>query len=152
MAGQRPVEGGRALLFERLVDLAPGEGEGRPFLLHDRDGLKASVAAELAALLATRLSRPLALPPGQERTTLDYGIPDAAGLAPGDAEGRAAFATAIQAAILAFEPRLVAPAVTLSPDPARSDGLLARIEAQLRCGGEMEPVSFALALGSSDES
>ncbi|MEO0034442.1 MAG: hypothetical protein RLZZ501_465 [Pseudomonadota bacterium] len=152
MAGQRPVEGGRALLFERLVDLAPGEGESQPFLLHDRDGLKASVAAELAALLATRLSRPLAPPPGRERTTLDYGIPDAAGLAPGDAEGCAAFAAEIRAAIQAFEPRLVAPRVALSPDPARSDRLLARIEADLRCGGEMEPVSFALALGSHDES
>ncbi|MFD2233139.1 type VI secretion system baseplate subunit TssE [Phaeospirillum tilakii] len=139
-------------MFERLVDLAPGEGESQPFLLHDRDGLKASVAAELAALLSTRLSRPLALPPGQDRTTLDYGIPDAAGLAPGDAEGRAAFAAEIQAAILAFEPRLETPRVTLSPDPARSDGLMARIEAHLRCGDEMEPVSFALALGRGDES
>jgi len=152
MAGLRPVDGGRALLFERLVDLTPATGERQPFVFHDRQGVMDSVAGELERLLATRLSRPETVPPEAERTTLDYGIPDAAGLAPADQDGRAALAAAIAAAVRVFEPRLVEPRVTLRPDPAHSDALVAVIEAGLGCGGGIEPVSFSLALrGPADE-
>lgn len=151
MAGLRPVAGGRALLFERLVDLEPGRPEVRPFILHDRTGLKASVAIELERLLSTRLSLPPADLERRERTTLDYGIPDGAVIAPADSESRKVLAAQIEAAILAFEPRLIDPHVTLRQTSDRNDTLVADIAAQLEISGLLEPVSFAIPLGTGND-
>lgn len=155
MGGARPVEGGRALLFERLVDLEPGRGEAAPFLLHDRDGLKASVAFELERLLSTRAPLAAEAMAGRERTTIDYGIPDWAVVSPGDGQSRTRFAAQIAEAVRAYEPRLAEPKVTLRQVPERGDALVCEISGLLAIGSLMEPVSFALALdggGSADMS
>lgn len=151
MAGLRPVAGGRALLFERLVDLEPGLREARPFILHDRAGVKASVRAELERLLSTRLSLPPSELAGRQRSTVDYGIPDGANVSPADPDGRALLATRITAAITAFEPRLAAPAVRLVQAADRGDRLIAEIDATLAIEGLLEPVSFTISLGDDHE-
>lgn len=102
MAALAAVEGGRALLFERLVDLAPGQREPMPFILHDRDGLKASLAFELERLLSTRVPVAVDVLAGRERSTVDYGIPDGALTTPADPEARGRLATQIVQAIAAF--------------------------------------------------
>lgn len=147
MAGPRPVEGGRALLFERLVDVEPGRREARPFVLHDRAGVKASVASELERLLSTRVPVPAAELERRERTTIDYGIPDGALAAPGDPEARKRLADQIAAAIRAFEPRLAEPSVELRLAGDRGDALTAEISGTLAVAGLIEPVSFSIALG-----
>lgn len=151
MAGPRPVSGGHALLFERLIDLEPGLREARPFILHDRVGLKASVRAELERLLSTRLS----LPPSQlvqrHRSTVDYGIPDGATISPADPDGRAVLASQITAAIEAFEPRLRQPAVRLVQSTERGDRLVAEISAELAIEDTLEPISFTIPLGDDHE-
>ena len=56
MRDPKPVEGGRALLFERLTDADPRSPmeEARPFRVHEHQELKESVRRELACLLNTR--------------------------------------------------------------------------------------------------
>mgnify|MGYP001809593406 FL=1 len=151
MAGPRPVEGGRALLFERLVDLEPGQGEARPFVLHDGPGLRESVRTELERLLSTRLS----LPPGdlahRHRSTIDYGIPDGAVISPADPLGRALLAEQIATAIRSFEPRLLEPAVSLHTQPERGESLIAEIAGHLDLGPLLEPICFAIPLGNDHE-
>lgn len=151
MAGLRPVTGGRALLFERLVDLEPGLREARPFILHDRAGVKASVRAELERLLSTRLSQPPSLLVERQRTTVDYGIPDGANVSPADPDGRILLASQINAAIKVFEPRLIDPAVQLVQPADRGDRLVAEIDARLAIEGLLEPVSFTIPLGNAHE-
>lgn len=151
MAGLQPIEGGRALLFERLIDMEPGQREGKPFILHDRNGLMRSVATELERLLSTRLSVPPHELDKRQRSTLDYGIPDGAAVSPADPQGCLVLAAQIQATIIAFEPRLQDPLVELRPLPARGNALIANISAHLVIDGLLEPVSFAIPLGAGDE-
>lgn len=151
MAGLRPVTGGRALLFERLVDQEPGLREARPFILHDRAGLKSSVRAELGRLLSTRLSQAPSELTQRQRSTVDYGIPDGANVSPADPEGRLVLATQITAAIQAFEPRLIDPVVRLVQGTDRGDRLVAEIDASLAIEGLLEPISFTIALGNYHE-
>lgn len=148
MSALAPVEGGRALLFERLVDLAPGQGEARPFVLHDRDGLKTSLAFELERLLSTRVPVAIEVLTGRQRTTIDYGIPDGALTVPADPTGRQRLAEQVRAAIAAFEPRLLDPQVNLRLAEGRGDALVAEISGWLDMAGQREPVSFAVPLGA----
>ena len=147
MAALAAVEGGRALLFERLVDLDPGRSEAQAFILHDRTGLMASVRFELERLLSTRVPVPVEVLAGRERTTVDYGIPDGALVTPGDPECRARLGDHIRAAIAAFEPRLGQPSVTVRLAGGRGDAVVADISGFLDMAGQREPVSFAVAIG-----
>ena len=151
MAGPGRVEGGRALLFERLIDLEPGLREARPFVLHDRAGLKASVRAELERLLSTRLSVPPSRLAQRQRSTVDYGIPDGATVSPADPDGRAQLAAQIAAAIAAFEPRLLRPVVQLVQTSDQGNRLFAQIDATLAIPALLEPVSFTIPLGNDHE-
>ncbi|MBR9972007.1 type VI secretion system baseplate subunit TssE [Magnetospirillum sulfuroxidans] len=151
MAGLQPIEGGRALLFERLIDGEPGQREGKPFILHDRNGLMRSIATELERLLSTRLSVPPRALEKRQRGTLDYGIPDGAIISPADPQGCLVLAAQIQAAIVVFEPRLQDPLVSLRPVATQGNALIADIAAHLVIDGLLEPVSFAIPLGAGDE-
>ena len=147
MSSLAPVEGGRALLFERLVDLDPGRGEAPPFVLHGRDGLRASLAYELERLLSTRVPVAVEVLAGRQRTTIDYGIPDGALTVPADPGGRQRLAEQVRLAILAFEPRLHEPTVSMRLAEGRGDSLVADISGWLEMGAQREPVSFAVSLG-----
>ena len=145
MRDPKPVEGGRALLFERLVDSEPRsrEEEAQPLRVHDREELKESVRRELARLLNTRSSVPSHLLLGaQERTVLDYGIPDFSSLSAQSGDDQNRLARIIAQAITAFEPRLRDVQVLVERVRANDRALLLRINAVLAVGLFAEPVSF----------
>ena len=151
MATQRPdQEGARALLFERLDDGDPWSPEARPFRVHDRDGLLASVARELSRLLNTRCPVAPAELAGRERTVLEYGLADWSPAAARDPAARRALEAAARTAIEAYEPRLRAVRVTARPVPGRDRELFLTVDGELAAEGADEPVSFPIVLAGPD--
>lgn len=149
MASLRPAESGRATLFERLVDLEPGQREAEPFILHDREGVRKSVALALERLLSTRAPVAADVLEKRERTTIDYGIPDHSLTSPQDGAARDRLARHIADAIRAFEPRLTDPVVTVRLSDARSDALVAEISGHLTIGMAVSPALFAIPVGGA---
>lgn len=99
--------GAPALLFERLVDDEPHlTEESPPFRVLSRQELWKSVRRELGRLLNTRCPVPLDLLGREERTVINYGIPDFTSLSPLNADDRKLIASTIEQTITAFEPRL----------------------------------------------
>jgi type VI secretion system protein ImpF len=151
VAGLRRTEGAPAPLFDRLADtgsavtVADGSVTAARGRMLDRAALMASVARELEHLLGSRASLPADALDGRRRSTIDYGIPDVSVYAL-DGHGPAEMARRIGDAILAYEPRLARPRVTIEPDPLRRDGAFVRIEGALLLGPVMEPVVFRLPL------
>ncbi|HEX8430046.1 MAG TPA: type VI secretion system baseplate subunit TssE [Longimicrobium sp.] len=140
-------EGGRALLFERLEDRDPWSSEARPFRVHDRDGLRESVAREVSRILNTRCGlRPADLV-GRERTVLEYGLPDWSPEHGRDAGACAVLEAEARRAIEAYEPRLREVRVKAEPVVGRERELRLTVQAVLDAGGAREPVSFPVMLG-----
>src|SRR5215510_1066512 len=107
MADPKPIAGARALLFDRLVDVPPDwEQHKQPLRILNRDQLKASVRRELGRLLNTRCSIPLHRLGAEERSVINYGIPDFSSLSPHNADDHALIASIVGQTITAFEPRL----------------------------------------------
>lgn len=144
MRDPKPVEGGRALLFERLTDTEPRslDEEARPFRVHGMDELKESVRRELARLLNTRCSVPSHLLGSEERTVLDYGIPDFSALSALSGDDRNRLASIVAQTVAAFEPRLRDVRVFVESVRAEDRALVLRVEAALAVGTHAEPVSF----------
>ena len=104
------IEGARALLFDRLVDFYPGvDEEEPPFRILNRAELKASIRRELERLLNTRCSLSLHRVSEEERTVINYGIPDFSSLSPQNADDHALIGSIIGQTITAFEPRCPKP-------------------------------------------
>jgi type VI secretion system protein ImpF len=144
MRDPKPIEGGRALLFERLTDESPRspEGEARPFRVHEREELKESVRRELARLLNTRCSVPSHLLGARERTVLDYGIPDFSSLSALSGDDQNRLASIVAQTVAAFEPRLRDVRVRVERVRPEDRALVLRVEAALAVGTHAEPVSF----------
>jgi type VI secretion system lysozyme-like protein len=146
MRDPKPIEGGRALLFERLTDESPRslEEEARPFRVHETEELKVSVRRELSRLLNTRCSVPSHLVVERERSVLDYGIPDFSSLSAlaGDDQNR--LARIVAQTITAFEPRLTDVRVLVERVRANDRALLLRVDAMLTVGAHAEPISFPI--------
>ncbi|HBB94882.1 MAG TPA: type VI secretion system baseplate subunit TssE [Blastocatellia bacterium] len=107
MREPKPIVGARALLFDRLVDLHPEiREEERPFRILNRDQLKVSIRRELERLLNTRCSLSLERVGEEDRSVVNYGIPDFSSLSPSNADDHALIASIIRQTIAAFEPRL----------------------------------------------
>ena len=143
MRDPKPVEGGRALLFERLSDSEPRsrEEEAQPFRVHDVRALKESVRQELARLLNTR--RHLRTEPGGGgMTVLDYGLPDFSPLSASSGDDQNRLAAEVAAAVAAFEPRLSDVRVRVERLRGEDRALLLRVEGRLAVGTLAEPVSF----------
>lgn len=138
--------GARVLLFDRLVDIEPQfQKEVRPLRTLDKQGLKNSIRRELSRLLNTRCPIPLA-PSGEERTVINYGIPDFSALSANNTDHRAKLEVWVRDAIVAYEPRLVDVRVTVDP-PARAERALSvRIDAKLQLETIREPVAFAVVM------
>jgi len=158
MRDPKPVEGRRALLFERLTDDEPRspEEEAQPFRVLDVRALKESVRRELSRLLNTRShtrSHTRAVPGGAgEMTVLDYGLPDFSSLAATSSDDQNRLAAAVAAAVAAFEPRLRDVRVRVERVGRDDRALLLRVEAVLSVGLVAEPVSFpVLVRGQSGE-
>jgi type VI secretion system protein ImpF len=150
MRDPKPVEGGRALLFERLTDEDPlaREEEARPFRVHETDELKESVRRELSRLLNTRCSVPSSLLGARERSVLDYGIPDFSSLSALSGDDQNRLASVVEQTVAAFEPRLRGVRVSVESVRAEDRALVLRVEATLVVGAHAEPVSFPLLVRS----
>lgn len=151
MAHGHEPRGARALLFERLEDGDPWSPEARPFRVHDRDGLRASVSRELARLLNTRCPVDPARLAGRPRTVLEYGLPDWSPAHARDPAARKALENAARRAIEAYEPRLREVRVAAEPVPGRDRELQLVVHAVLAVDEGPEPVSFPLVLGEAGE-
>jgi type VI secretion system protein ImpF len=147
MRDPKPVEGGRALLFERLADTEPRsrEEEAQPFRVLDVRALKESVRRELGRLLNTRRHARKGSGAGEEgMTVLDYGLPDFSPLSASSGDDQNRLAAEVAAAVAAFEPRLSGVRVRAERLQAEDRALLLRIEGRLSVGRVAEPVSFTV--------
>lgn len=148
MPDPKPIEGGRALLFERLVDefFDSDDDEARPFRVLGVAELKASVRRELVRLLNTRCSVPSHLLGAEERTTLDYGIPDFSSLSAHSGDDQKRIAEIVAATVTAFEPRLREVCVEAERGTEGVQSIRLRLGARLVVGEYAEPVKFDLNL------
>ncbi|QHG85742.1 MULTISPECIES: type VI secretion system baseplate subunit TssE [Xanthomonas] len=125
-------------LLDRLTDTVPGQREeSREQRVISATRLRECVIRDLAWLLnAVNLetSHPLGAYPQVQRSVLNFGIPDLAGVAVTGIDA-AALQQRIREAILAFEPRLIADTLRVSvhADATRMDrrSLLFTIESEM---------------------
>jgi type VI secretion system protein ImpF len=170
VADPKLIVGARPLLFDRLIDFDPGEANEqqlpqpidgdestrrwkkeereRPRQFLDQCQLKNSVRAELDRLLNTRCSIPLHRIAEEERSVVNYGIPDFSSLSRDNADDRALIGAIVGQTITAFEPRLRQVSVEVLPVSQNESSLQLNINAELRVGTFNEPVSFPVTLNS----
>ena len=149
MTQPKPIAGARALLFDRLVDSADWEDEQHLRILNQNQ-LRASVRRELGRLLNTRCSIPLHRLGEEERSVINYGIPDFSSLSPHNADDHALIASIVGQTITAFEPRLRQVRVEVGPARGADSALWLYISAELAVGMFAEPVSFPVTLNSKN--
>jgi type VI secretion system protein ImpF len=151
MADPRIIDGAPTLLFERLIDLDPkGPADPRSLRVLTTEDLRASIGRELERLLDTRRPVSLETAIGQEQVTVrDYGIADWSSLSAQRTQDRQTLATVIRRAILAFEPRLKQPTVTVAQVVGQPGTLRVNISGTMVYGSIMEPVSFPIDLRGS---
>ncbi|HKC64375.1 MAG TPA: type VI secretion system baseplate subunit TssE [Pyrinomonadaceae bacterium] len=160
MADSRNTGGARALLFERLVDTEPDQKESPPFRVLSRQELRKSVSRELGQLLNSRCPTPLQLIGEEERTVINYGLPDFTSLSPQSADDRRLIASIIAQTITAFETRLRNVRVTAEYFEDDERKLYISVEADLvtdavieirsypEFSSRVEPVSFPIVLNN----
>ena len=148
MSQPKPIAGARALLFDRLVDVADGHFDEQPSRILNEKQLKASVRRELERLLNTRCSIPLHQVAEEERSVVNYGIPDFSSLSPHNADDHALIASIVGQTIAAFEPRLRQVRVEVGPAFGAESALWLNISAELAIGLYSEPVSFPVTLNT----
>lgn len=147
MADPKPIAGARALLFDRLVEVPPEmETDQHHLRILNREQLKASVRRELGRLLNTRCSIPLHRLGEEERSVVNYGIPDFSSLSPHNTDDHALIGSIVGQTIAAFEPRLRQVHVEVRPASSADSALWLDINAQLVVGVFAEPVSFPVTL------
>jgi type VI secretion system protein ImpF len=152
MAEPKPIAGARALLFDRLVDVSDQHEGEQPLRILNSKQLKASVRRELERLLNTRCSIPLHQISEEERSVVNYGIPDFSSLSPHNADDHALIAAIVGQTITAFEPRLRQVRVEVGPVFSAESALWLNINAELAIGMYSEPVSFPMTLNSKSGS
>ncbi|HYJ88204.1 MAG TPA: type VI secretion system baseplate subunit TssE [Pyrinomonadaceae bacterium] len=147
----KPIAGARALLFDRLVNLHPRDDadERHPRILN-REELKASVRRELGRLLNTRCSLSLHRLGEEERSVINYGIPDFSSLSAQNADDHALIASIISKTISAFEPRLSQVRVEVEPVEHGEGSLRLYVEGVMRVDLINEPVSFPVLLNTKN--
>src|SRR5262245_26326304 len=147
LEGPRRGPRARAPLFSRLFDHEPRQREeAQPRRVLTRERLIDSILGELSRLLNTRCSTTMAMLEGQERTVMNYGLPDFTTLNPTSEGDRQRLARLIVEAVRAFEPRLREPAVDVKTDPANGRRLRVRVDGMLVMEHLPEPVSFPLVI------
>jgi type VI secretion system protein ImpF len=152
MADHKPITGARALLFDRLVDVPPEREHELHLRILNGDQLKTSVRRELSRLLNTRCSIPLHQIGEEERSVVNYGIPDFSSLSPHNADDHALIASIVGQTITAFEPRLRHVRVEVGPASGAESALWLYINAELVVGVFAEPVHFPVTLNSKSGS
>ena len=143
----RLIKGARALLFDRLVDEeVHQEEEARPLRVHDEYSLRKSVQQELMRLLNTRCPGTRWPLDPEDRTVLDYGIPDFSWMSAASGADREELGRIIERAIAAYEPRLRDVQVAFTPSPDNRSAVRGEIHAVLLLEKLKEPVSFQLVI------
>lgn len=143
MREPKPIRGAKALLFERLVDENPAvQREAQPFRIYDVGGVRESVERELVRLLNTRCPLPASAVDEQDRTVIDYGVPDFAYMAASSGTDVQQLARILERAIAAYEPRLKEVHVSLEPASNNHAAVIGAITGILVVGSVREPVSF----------
>jgi type VI secretion system protein ImpF len=151
MRQPKPIAGARALLFDRLVDLHPDADEGeRPVRILNREQLRTSIRRELERLLNTRCSLPLHDLAEEERSVVNYGIPDFSSLSAQNADDLALIGSIISQTISAFEPRLSQVTVEVQPVDEKEGSLWLYIDGVMAVDLFNEPVSFPVLLNSKN--
>ena len=149
--GPKLTEGGRALLFDRLVDLeGPEREEWRPLRVLQRNEVRESVCRELEKLFNTRCPVSRIRLRERERTVIDYGLPDFSSQSASSGEDQTRLADEIREAISVYEPRLCEVSVSIEVDTRKENRLLVKIAAVLVTESVREAVSFPL-LKSEDQ-
>jgi type VI secretion system protein ImpF len=143
MKEQGTTGGARALLFERLVDEEPDQpSEGQPFRVLSKKKLWESVRRELWHLLNTRCPVPLHLITEEERTVINYGIPDFTSLWPNNLGDRQLIAGIIGQTIAAYEPRLRNVRVSIADYDEQERRLWITVDADLVTDAVIEMRSY----------
>jgi type VI secretion system lysozyme-like protein len=144
------MAGARVPLFDRL-DLDPEiEDEQRPFRILTREQLKASIRRELGRLLNTRCALSLDQVGEEERTVINYGIPDFSSLSAQNADDQILVGRIVGQTVTAFEPRLRNVAVDVRPVPNSEARLYLFIDAMMVVGQFNEPVYFPVVLNNKN--
>lgn len=143
MPDPKPIEGGRALLFDRLINDRPTVF-ATPKHQHilPLEALKKSVRQELERLLNTRCAVPLEQLGGEERSVINYGLPDFSSCSPHSSHDRKLLGALIVQTISAFEPRLRQVRVIFEQFVETRQAVRIRIEALLVADTHTEPVFF----------
>ena len=149
MREPQPIAGARVPLFDRL-DLDPEIDDERPFRILTREQLRASIRRELGRLLNTRCGLSLDQVGEEERSVINYGIPDFSSLSAQNADDQILIGRIVGQTISAFEPRLQNVAVDVRPMPNSEAGLYLFIDAMMVVGQFNEPVYFPVVLNNKN--
>ena len=140
------TEGARVLLFDRLDNRALLPAESARLKVLDRPGLRESVRRELSRLLNTRCPIPTHMVGQEERSVVNYGIPDFSSLSPSNTDDQKRLADIINSTITAFEPRLRQIKVSVERFMENERSLYVKIDAMLIVQSITEPVTFQVYL------
>lgn len=151
MPGPRWIDGAPTLLFERLL-ATDGETGGRPFRVHDREGLRRSIRESLVDLFETRLSVDRQELAARQRTVIDYGVPDFSHRSARNPEDLRRIASDMEEAARWFEPRLGETSIVVEADPDDISGLIARVSGKMRIGRIVESVTFSMPVSLGQRS
>lgn len=150
MVSGRRTQGAPTLIFERLAQPVHGGSALEAVShVHDTEGLRVSVLQQLRYLLNTRVSLDIDTLERRERTTIDYGIPDLSAFPLGNSDAIARLARHIADTISVYEPRLRVGDVVLEPIAGHRDALKAQVSGSIEVGAIVEPVSFAIDVGTA---
>ena len=150
MREPQPIAGARVPLFDRL-DLSPEiDDSQRPFRILTREQLKASIQRELGRLLNTRCSLSLDQVGEEERSVINYGIPDFSSLSAQNADDQTLIGRIVGQTVAAYEPRLRNVGVDVRPVPNSEAGLYLFIDAMMVVGEFNEPVYFPVVLNNKN--
>ena len=138
------------MLFDRLVDVSDHGHDEQPLRILNQKQLRASVRRELERLLNTRCSIPLHRLAEEERSVVNYGLPDFSSLSPHNADDHALIASLVAQTISAFEPRLRQVRVEVGPAFGAESALWLNISAELAVGLYSEHVSFPVTLNNKN--
>ena len=150
MREPQPIAGARVPLFDRL-DLDPEiDDEQRPFRILTQGQLKASIRRELGRLLNTRCALSLDQVGEEERSVINYGIPDFSSLSAQNADDQILIGRIVGQTVTAFEPRLQNVAVEVRPVPNSEAELYLFIDAMMVVDQFNEPVYFPVVLNNKN--
>lgn len=151
MFKSKTKECARATLLDRLADENPHVAEeAKPLRTLDRAGLRQSVRRELERLLNTRASYPPDVLNRQERTALNYGIPDYYHLSPKSPADHRILESDLSRAISFYEPRLREVQVAIQSYDEDRKALIASVNGVIVVESIRDPVSFPFTIQLKD--